>query len=72
VNGVPTWLCRRAEPLPTGRVEGIVRGFRVIAIVSVATLGAAWVSLLLAIIAVTTFGVAAVAINVRPRLAARS
>jgi hypothetical protein len=71
VNGVRTWLCRRAEPLPTG-VEGIVRGFRVIAIVSVATLGAAWVSLLLAIIAVTTFGVAAVAINVRRRLAARS
>lgn len=47
VNGVRTWLCRRAEPLPTGRVDGIVRGFRVTAIVSIATLGAAWVSVLL-------------------------
>ena len=47
VNGVRTWLCRRAEPLPTSRVEGIVRGFRVITIVSLTTLGAAWVSVLL-------------------------
>ena len=47
VNAVRIWLCRRAEPLPTSRVDGIIRGFRIIAVVSIATLGAAWVSVLL-------------------------